>query len=272
MGKEERLESNLPGETSARGVLLQSQARNWVNLVIELGRKWRSYRDGAKAGWVPTGHGAIWCRRAMEEWIHQHWLEVGTAGIAWDHEALLQLQNTINGKLGQPPQQPILCIIGCIQSVRIEGVCDHHRRDEWCKTKCTTIVMDRLGSDLHYNINHKHIYKNGIMYSAGKQVCRMNPKDGNEWGAQYATISRLLRPQWGLPHVKVYSQLTDVVLRFACNLGRCSRGGCKDIQYLYSYTFSSMCNGKTWGTNPRPNVYVVYVDEGAQARVWLKTL
>ena len=30
----------------------------------------------------------------------------------------------------QPPQQLTLCIIGCIQEARIEGVCDHHRRDE----------------------------------------------------------------------------------------------------------------------------------------------
>ena len=29
--------------------------------------------------------------------------------------------------------------------------------------------------------------------------------------------------------------------------------------YLYSYTLSSICNGKIWGTNPRPNMYVVYV-------------
>ena len=41
--------------------------------------------------------------------------------------------------------------------------------------------------------------------------------------------------------------------------GDAAEGGCKDIQYLYRYTLSSICNGKIWGTNPRPNMYVVYV-------------
>ena len=31
---------------------------------------------------------------------------------------------------------------------------------------------------------------------------------------------------------------------------------CKDIQYVQYYTFKHV-DGKTWGTNPRPDIYVV---------------
>ena len=37
-----------------------------------------------------------------------------------------------------------------------------------------------FGDDLQYNVN----CKNGIMHSAGKQTCRVNLKDANEWGVQ----------------------------------------------------------------------------------------
>ena len=30
------------------------------------------------------------------------------------------------------------------------------------------------------------------------------------------------------------------------------------VHIMYSYTISNICNGKIWGTNPRPNMYVVY--------------
>ena len=59
--------------------------------------------------------------------------------------------------------------------------------------------------------------------------------------------------------------LISLVLRFGSYLGRCVRGGvqgyliCVQTHTMYSYTLSNICNGKTWGTNPRPNMYVVYV-------------
>ena len=53
---------NLYCETPAWGALLQVQKWNLVNPVMQLGRRWKCPMGYANAGWVSTGHGAIWCR------------------------------------------------------------------------------------------------------------------------------------------------------------------------------------------------------------------
>ena len=59
--------------------------------------------------------------------------------------------------------------------------------------------------------------------------------------------------------------LISLVLCFGSYLGRCIRGGVQRYliyvqpHIMYSYTLSSICNGKIWATNPRPNMYVVYM-------------
>ena len=35
--------------------------------------------------------------------------------------------------------------------------------------------------------------------------------------------------------------------------------GVQGYPVFVQYTLSNICNGKIWGTNPRPNMYVVYV-------------
>ena len=62
----------------------------------------------------------------------------------------------------------------------------------------------------------------------------------------------------------------DLVLRFVCYLGRCSREGCKDIQSLYSATFSSIQDGEIWGPNPHPDVCGLATNNEPKHNVWLK--
>ena len=77
--------------------------------------------------------------------------------------------------------------------------------------------MKHVGGYSHDNT----IQKNSIKLKTHKGdhgVC-------NEGGAQCAIASTTITTTVGALFVKVYSHSTDFVLRFDCNLGRCSRGG-----------------------------------------------
>ena len=55
--------SRLHCETPVGGALLQVRAWSRVNPAMKLGQWRQCLMNNAKAGWVPSGHGAIWCHR-----------------------------------------------------------------------------------------------------------------------------------------------------------------------------------------------------------------
>ena len=45
---------------------------------------------------------------------------------------------------------------------------------------------------------------------------------------------------------------------------------CKDIQYLYSVTFSNIQDGEIWGQNLHPDVCGLVMNNEPKHNVWLK--
>ena len=71
---------------------------------------------------------------------------------------------------------------------------------------------------------------------------------------------------------EMYNPSTDLVLRFVCILGRCSRGGggARIFIIVQKYTFKHI-DGEVWGPNPHPNIGGLGMYNEPKHNGWLKT-